>query len=397
VTAFCLPDLGEGLEEATIVRWLVEVGDEVQVNDDLCVVETAKAEVTLPSPCGGRIVARNGEGGQTVPVGWLLVEISAPQGGAEPMLVGYGPGHTAARPPPRQSGLRRPVGVDRRDRGAEVDDVLAAPAARVAARDLGIDIRDLGPGTGPNGAITTDDVEKAGLPGVSEVVPVSGTRARTAERTARAHATIPSASASVWVDCTAMRRGPDPTPRRGEHGDARRHGPLAGVASAVVKALLRFPILNSRYVEDRDEIHVQARIDLAVAVAADRGLLVPVVKDAGRLGPSELAVALDRLVAAARAGQLAPADVAGGTFTITNYGALGLDDGVPIIGYPQAAILGIGAIAARPVVVDGSLAVRHTAKLTCVFDHRVCDGADVAAFLNAVRSDIEAPGPGEPA
>jgi len=393
---FRLPDLGEGLEDATIVEWLVSRGDHVHLNEALCVVETAKTEVTLPSPCSGRIVELNGEPGETVPVGWLLVRIDEGAETDEPLLIGYGPKH--ATPASAQRPRRRATTPSLARRGG--DDVIAVPAARALAEELGIDLGSLGPGSGPGGAITAADVAALADPSDpaspaspadpasppspanpgdpangSTVIAVTGVRARIAARTARSHATIPSASASVWVECDALRRD--------------RTTPLVAMASAVVEALVQHPILNATFVRERDEIHVHDRIGLAVAVATERGLLLPVVRDAARLSVAKLQTEIDRLVSAARRGTLQAADVCGGTFTITNFGALGLDEGVPIISYPQAGILGIGAISSRPVVVDGNLSVRETAKLTCVFDHRVCDGAEVAGFLTVIKDHVE--------
>jgi pyruvate dehydrogenase E2 component (dihydrolipoamide acetyltransferase) len=191
---------------------------------------------------------------------------------------------------------------------------------------------------------------------------------------------IPDAHATVEVDGTHLLH-------------LREVSPFVMVLRLLVVALGRHPVLNSSWVDSDDgpQVHVHPRINLGVAVATTRGLVVVVLKDAQSKTTRELAAELDKLVGSARDGSIAPADLQGSTFTVSNFGSLGLDDGVPVINYPEAAILGVGALKERPVVVDGAVAVRPTMRLTCVFDHRVADGAQAAEFLCELRELIEAP------
>ncbi len=358
---FLVPDLGEGLEDATLTSWAVEKGDVVELNQTLCTLETAKAEVEIPSPYAGRIAERCGEVGDVLPVGSVLVRIETEAAGAaprNPVLVGYGADEA-------MDGSRRPS----RPR--------AAPAVRKLAKDLGVDLTPLQPGSGSNGIITRDDVTR-----------VSGVRARMAERMTLSRSQIPDAHASVEVDGTHLLRlcerfsalGVDVTP-------------FVLTLRLLTVALTRHSVLNSTWVDSGDgpQVHVHRTVNLGVAVATDRGLLVPVVSDAQNKTTRELASSVTELVRAARDGTIKPAQLQGSTFTVSNFGALGLDDGVPVINYPEAAILGMGSLKPRPVAVDGEVAVRPTMRLTCAFDHRVADGAQVAEFLCELRQLIEAP------
>lgn len=356
---FLVPDLGEGLEDATLTSWSVEVGDVVELNQTLCTLETAKAEVEIPSPYAGRIVERCGEPGDVLPVGSLLVRIATDSDEPQPrnpVLVGYGTDRAM------DASRRRP---------------RAAPAVRKLAKDLHVDLGSLQPGSGRNGIITREDVMQ-----------VSGVHARMAERMALSRSKIPDAHASVEVDGTALMR-------LCERFSAAGVGvtPFVLTLRLLTIALTRHPVLNSTWV-DGDEgakVHVHRTVNLGIAVATDRGLLVPVVADAQAKTTRELASRVGELVAAARDGSIKPAELQGSTFTVSNFGALGLDDGVPVINYPEAAILGMGSLKARAVVVDGEVVARPTMRLTCAFDHRVADGAQVAEFLCELRQLIEAP------
>ena len=358
---FLLPDLGEGLEDATLTSWSVEVGDIVELNQTLCTVETAKAEVEIPSPYAGRVVERCGEVGDVLPVGSVLVRIeteSAEPQPRNPVLVGYGADEA-------MDGSRRST----RPR--------AAPTVRKLAKDLDVDLASLQPGSGRNGVITREDVTR-----------VSGVRARMAERMALSRSQIPDAHASVEVDATLLLQfcerfssmGADVTP-------------FVLTLRLLAIALTRHQMLNSTWVDGDEgpQVHVHRTVNLGVAVATDRGLLVPVVADAQNTTTRELTDRVADLVRAARDGTIKPTDMQGSTFTVSNFGALGLDDGVPVINYPEAAILGMGSLKPRPVVVDGEVVVRPTMRLTCAFDHRVADGAQVAQFLCDLRRLIEAP------
>ncbi len=387
---FLVPDLGEGLEDATVSSWSVAVGDEVELNQTVCTLETAKAEVEIPSPYAGRVVELGGEVGDVLPVGSLLVRIDtgdAAEAGSEaakangavhdpvsprnPVLVGYG----------------ADAGADSSRRGGR-DRPRAKPAVRKLAAELLVDLATLQPG--PDGVITREAVlAAAGVhgeqrSGVShDVLPVRGVHAEMAKRMTLSRSQIPDAHATVEVDGTQLL----------ELRDMLGLTPFVVALRLVVLALTRHRMLNSTWIDGPDgpQVHTHHAVHLGIAVAAPRGLLVPVVHDAQSMTTRELADAVTGLITQARAGALRPTDLRGSTFTVSNFGALGLDEGIPVINHPEAAILGMGSLRPRAVVVDGGVVARSTMMLTCVFDHRVADGAQAAAFLGDVRGLIEAP------
>lgn len=384
IQTFAVPDLGEGLEELTVTRWDVAVGDEVELNQPLCTVETAKAEVEIPSPYAGRIVELGGAEGEVLAVGAPLVRIdtgpaadspdAAPAGRA-PVLVGYGADDTVDT-------SRRACASSPRPK--------AKPGARKLAAELGVDLGGVPPG--PRGVITTDGVLAAatGDRPADELRPVSPVQAAMAQRMAMSRSKIPDAHAAVQVDCANLLQLRD---RLADGVEGASITPFTLTLRLLILALARHPVLNATWVDAPEGPQVRAHraIHLGFGVAAPRGLLVPVVFDAHRKTTRELADCVTRLIAGARAGSLQPAELQGSTFTVSNFGALGIDDGVPVINYPEAAILGMGSLKPRPVAIHGAVVVRPQMTLTCAFDHRVADGAQVAEFLCALRDLIEQP------
>lgn len=376
VQSFLVPDLGEGLEEVTLVVWNIAVGDEVQLNQPLCSVETAKAEVEIPSPYAGRILELGGKVGDVLQVGAVLVRIET-AAEAVPVLTGYGTDD--AFDASRRAGGRP----------------KAKPPVRKLAAELLVDLNDVPPG--PDGVITRDAVLAAAQsvdarPGAThEVLPVAGVRARMAERMTLSRKEIPDAHASVQVDCTSLLRVRDLL--RSLMPEGEQLTPFVLTLRLLVIALAQHSVLNSTWVQadDGPQVHTHRQVRLGFAVATDRGLLVPVIADAQAKTTRQLAGSVARLTAGARAGTLKPAELQGSTFTVSNFGALGLDDGVPVINYPEAAILGMGSLKPRPAVVDGALAIRPQLTLTCAFDHRIADGDQVAQFLCRLRNLIESP------
>jgi 2-oxoisovalerate dehydrogenase E2 component (dihydrolipoyl transacylase) len=369
VLEFKVPDLGEGLEDATITSWQVAVGDEVALNQVLCTVETNKAEVEIPSPYAGRIVELGGAEGETLSVGAPLVRIASTDAAVrKPVLVGYGTDDAM------DGSRRRP---------------RAKPPVRKLAAELHVDMASVAPGSGPDGIVTRDDVLAAVDAPRQDDARVSGVRLEMARRMALSRREIPDAHASVQVDCSALLRLRD---RLGA-ASAEPITPFVLTLRLLTVALGHHPVLNSTWIDtvDGPRIHVHPTVHLGIGVAAPRGLLVPVVPDAPAKTTRELAAAVNRLVADARAGTLKPTELQGSTFTVSNFGALGLDEGVPVINHPEAAILGIGSLKPRAVVVDGAVVARPTMTLTCAFDHRVADGAQAAAFLGELRDLIESP------
>lgn len=377
VREFLVPDLGEGLEDATVTEWAVAVGDVVELNQVLCTVETNKAAVEIPSPYAGVVAELGGTQGQTLAVGAVLIRIATDS-------------DTDAAPPERPK--RNPVLV-----GYGTDDQMdttrrrAKPRVRKLAADMNVDLGAVVP-SGPNGIVTRDDVLAAAATATPKPAPmtnkVHGVQAEMARRMAVSRKEIPDAHASVQVDCTEL---------------LRVQALLAAVDAAVTPFAMTLRLLtialqhhrefNATWVSSPEGpgVHWHQCIHLGIGVATDRGLLVPVVRDAQHASTRDLAVAVRRLVSAAREGSLKPVDLQGSTFTVSNFGALGLDEGVPVINYPEAAILGMGSLKPRPVVVDGAVVARPTMTLTVAFDHRIADGAAVAAFLGELRALIEAP------
>jgi 2-oxoisovalerate dehydrogenase E2 component (dihydrolipoyl transacylase) len=399
VKEFLVPDLGEGLEDATITGWNVAVGDEVELNQTLCTVETNKAEVEIPSPYAGRIVELGGAEGETLTVGSVLVRIATSVAETADR-----PGNSATEPvapPPSASGtVRKPVLVgygadddmDTSRRGSVGERPRAKPPVRKLATELNVDLTRL-TGSGPDGLITREDVLAAAgrSAPTPEMVAVRGVQAEMAHRMTLSRRQIPDAHAGVQVDCSSLIRMRDRV--RDIADDESPITPFVLTLRLLTIALRHHPNLNSTWLDTTDgpQIHVHSAVHLGFGVAAPRGLLVPVVSDAHGMTTRELAAVVTRLIRDARAGTLKPSELQGSTFTVSNFGALGLDEGVPVINYPEAAILGMGSLKSRPVVVDGEVVARPTMSLTCAFDHRIVDGAAVAAFLRELRDLIEAP------
>jgi len=364
---FKLPDLGEGLTEGEVARWLVTEGQEVAEDDPLVEIQTDKTTVEIPSPAAGKVARILVEEGQVVPVGTVLVVI-----GEE--TTGETPGREPERP------KETPQGSD--PRHVPTGRVRATPLVRRKAQELGVSLDDVVP-TGPNGQVTEADVQAAAsghvrgqTPDMSEEgrrEPLRGVRRLIAEHMATAHREIPPVT---WVEECDF-----------EAVDLKLLIPT--VLRACALSLREYPELNARL--EGDEIVYVGRYDLGVAVQTPQGLVVPVVRGCDTRPVEELAADLDRLAAAAREGTLRPEELRGSTFTVTSAGKLGGLFQTPIVNHPEVAILGIGRIAPRPVVRDGEVVVRRTGAIALTFDHRVVDGARAAEFGLAVIARLEEP------
>jgi pyruvate dehydrogenase E2 component (dihydrolipoamide acetyltransferase) len=343
---FKLPDLGEGLTEGEIARWLVEEGQEVGEDDPLVEIQTDKTTVEIPSPAAGKVARILVAEGEVVPVGTVLVVI----------------GEDGAAPDEQPH--------------AEPARVRATPLVRRLAQELGVELESL-EGTGPQGRVTEEDVRGAAGP-AQEVEEgrrekLRGVRRLVAEHMARAHGEVPPVT---WVEECDF-----------GNLDLRRLVPVA--LKAVAESLREFPELNARL--DRDEIVYLDRYDIGVAVQTEQGLVVPVVRGCETKTVDELAEEVERLAEAARAGTLEPAELRDSTFTVTSAGKLGGLLTTPIVNHPEVAILSIGRIAERPVVRDGEVVARPVGYVSVTFDHRVIDGARAAEFGLAVIRRLEAP------
>jgi 2-oxoisovalerate dehydrogenase E2 component (dihydrolipoyl transacylase) len=429
---FLLPDLGEGLTEAEIVAWHVQVGDIVAIDQMVVEVETAKAAVEVPVPFAGRVTVLHAAAGEVLTVGLPLITVentddlaefpastsSSPartffepgvvtpdptsEDGSAPdrdesgsVLIGYGTSSSRRRRPrgraahePAAASVTPPAAV------APSSDRIAvvSPLVRRLARDAGLDLRGLS-GSGPRGLITRSDVEQAISKSQSEPtpdgivrIPIHGLRKTVADKLSRSRREIPEAT--VWVDVDAsglmdLRR------TLNSDSSAPKIGLLALLSRFTILGLHRYPELNAR-IED-DEILMGSDVNLGFAAQTDRGLMVPVIHAANEQSLEELSASFAQLTGQARDGKLGTADLTGGTFTINNYGVFGVDGSAAIINHPEVAILGIGRIIPKPWIVEGEVKARLITQLTLAFDHRVCDGGIAGGFLRFVADCVETP------
>ncbi|WP_169952670.1 dihydrolipoamide acetyltransferase family protein [Microbispora sp. H11081] len=457
---FRLPDVGEGLTEAEIVRWHVAPGDSVKINQTIVEIETAKAVVELPCPYEGTVSALMADEGQTVDVGAPIISVEDGEGGdaagsrqealagdlvpdvgngaraegsaqgsaqapakeqRQPVLVGYGVKTSATRRRPRKpaspapsapsvsavrvagvipsagttpgAGMTQGNGSGVRERVR----VLAKPPVRKLAKDLGVDLAAL-TGTGPQGSITRADVEAAvAAPAPSatreagvreERVPVRGVRKATAQAMVSSAFSAPHVTEWLQVDVTETMEAVRRLRTLPEFAEVKV-SPLLLVAKALITAVKRHPMANASWTGD--EIVVKHYVNLGIAAATDRGLIVPNIKDADAMSLPMLAKALGELTERARTGKCQPAELSGGTITITNVGVFGVDAGTPILNPGEVAILAVGQIRDMPWVVDGQLAVRKVTTLALSFDHRVVDGELGSYVLRDVGAMLEDP------
>jgi 2-oxoisovalerate dehydrogenase E2 component (dihydrolipoyl transacylase) len=414
---FRLPDLGEGLTEAALIRWLVAPGDTVRVDQPIAEVETAKSVVELPSPFAGTVAALHGTEGDTLAVGAPLLEVTDAAGavaadvekeayrqeeraGSGNVLIGYGTsghsGGTRRRKPVRATLAASAVSTSTTNRTGPV--AVRSPIVRRLARDEGLDLHSI-PATGADGAVTRGDVLRAlsvrqpatsgeliaGL-AVARREPLGMLRKAVGAKLSRSRAEIPEAT--VWVDVDATDLW---TLRAAMAVDGRSPSFTAILAKYVLLALAAYPALGGRLSDDGTELIEFAGVNLGVATDTPRGLMVPVVRNAHELTIAELDAELRRVAESARGGTATPEQLAGSTFTLNNYGSLGVDGSAAIINHPEVAILGVGRMLERPWVVGGEIVPRRIVQLSLVFDHRVCDGGYAAGFLRTIVDAIEHP------
>lgn len=425
---FNLPDVGEGLTEAEIVNWLVAPGDEVALNQVVCEIETAKSLVELPSPYEGVVAELLAATGETVPVGQAILRIrvagaseaidlqedpaahaaeaeearpgatgasdsiAAETGGA--VLVGYG---TVAPAKSRRAGRSSAKKTEPRHTG----DIVAKPPVRKLAKDLGVKLSEL-IGTGAGGEIVRDDVLRATardglfreasktlLPGEREqFIPVKGVRKVIAENMVASKFSAPHVSVFVDIDVTRTMEYVRRLKSSSEF-EGVKISPLLMFSKALIWAVRRHPEVNATWTDE--EIIVRNYVNLGIAAATPRGLVVPNIKDAQELSLIELAQAIQNLTDTARLGRTQPAEMQGGTITISNFGVFGIDYGTPILNPGEVGILAMGSIKQKPWVVEGQVMPRWVTTVGGSFDHRVVDGDVISRFVVDVASVLEEP------
>jgi pyruvate dehydrogenase E2 component (dihydrolipoamide acetyltransferase) len=425
---FKLPDIGEGVVEGEVVRWLVKEGDPLREDQPMVEIMTDKATVEIPAPRAGRVGKRMYAEGQLCPVGKVLITIETEGAAAAAAVPGMGAGAlktaatAAAETPARSASASASASSGRAANGSVKTQVLATPATRKLARDVGVDLRDVA-GTGPAGRITSDDVREHQAAGA---VPLAAPE--TGDRTLRGHAVVPlhppaaRDAADVRVPFRGVRKKIAENLVRSKHTAAhytyveevdctdlvvlrkranerlRERGVklsfLPFVITATVAALQRFPQLNATLDEAAGEIIQRRSYHIGLATATEAGLIVPVVRDADRRSLVDLAVEIDRLAEATRTGKATRDELVGSTFTITSPGALGGVLATPIINFPEVAILGVHKIAKRPAVsASGTeVIIRDLMNLSISVDHRVVDGLDAARFVAEIKAALETPG-----
>jgi 2-oxoisovalerate dehydrogenase E2 component (dihydrolipoyl transacylase) len=435
VRQFLLPDLGEGLEDAEVVSWRVAPGDTVALNQMLVEVNTAKALVEIPSPWAGVVDTLHAEEGEVVKVGSPLVSLrvdaeeGAPTPAPEPEPVEESapgapapveeeqaveelPSETDEEPTPEGKPKRRAIlvgyGVAEDEepfkvggpgeRGLRSGPVPASPPVRRLAKELGIDLAFV-TGTAPGGRVTREDVlataGRAGLTAQTEGgrdedvarIAVRGTRRLVAEHIALAAREIPMVTTFLTVDATNLQALREDIARH----EGERVSPLPIVVRALVETCRKYPELNASFDARASEILLHRRIHVGIATDTDRGLLVTVVREVDGLGIVDLSGEIARLSDAARAGKIGPHELTGSTITVSNVGSFGAEYGTPIINHPEAAILALGVIEPRALVVEGRVEAREAVTLSLTFDHRVLDGAEAGRALKDLGALLESP------
>ncbi|MFT4975133.1 MAG: pyruvate dehydrogenase E2 component (dihydrolipoamide acetyltransferase) [Myxococcota bacterium] len=415
---FELPEIGEGVVEGEIVKWLVQAGEPIAVDQPVCEIMTDKATVEISSPRGGRIVRLYGEEGDVIPVHTPLVDIdetgsattaaptAAPAPAAASAAAAAGPARTPAPAPVAAPVAAAPAPAVLAERvGGKT---LATPAVRSHARDLGVDI-DRVAGTGRSGRVTRADLDRAAVsepvsavapPAVPQPAPVVGRedeririiglRRKIAEKMAESYRLVPHFTYVDEVDATALvalRKALKPAAT--ERGVKLTYLPF--IMKALVSAFRAYPTVNANMDEERFELIVRGSVNIGIATDSPQGLYVPVVKNVEQKSILELAAEIADLTERTRKGRVQASELQGGSFTITSVGNIGGRFATPIINHPEVAILGVNQIHKRPVVVDDQVVVREMMYLSPSFDHRVIDGAVAARFTTHLKATLERP------
>ena len=410
---FRFPDIGEGIAEGVILKWFVHEGQEVKEGDSLFLVETDKVNAEIPAPASGTILATFGAVGDTINVGDVVVTID--DGSASPES---SPAHKQIEAVEEENaGV---VGaLETSSHVLEVSHegstktsaptgrkVLATPVARHLAKDLGVDI-NLVTGTGPAGRVMKEDIQtmataaltpvvavaaKNGVPHVlEERVPLTQLGKTVAKNMALSKQEIPHAAVMDEIDVTELVKFRQQVKAMAEkEGTKLTYMPF--IIKAVALVLQEFPLFNASFAPETQEIVLKKHYNIGIAVDTPDGLLVPVIKNANQLGLLHLAERVQMLAAKARERTLTLDEIQGGTFSLTNYGAVGVLSGLPVIKHPEAGILGIGAITKKPVVdADDAIVIRQILPVTLAFDHRFIDGGNAGRFMQRLRAYLQEP------
>jgi len=425
---FQFPDIGEGIHEGVITKWLVQEGDDIEEGESVAEVETDKVTTEIPSPRSGKVLELKANKGDTINVGDVFViigkedesgdieedvnpkeeeqiekeQVEEETAGVVGQVVASSdviPSSTEGSPQTKKTEERRKV--------------LATPVARQLAKDLGVDIKAV-KGSGPNGRVMKDDIRKASeeksKPEVKETgqrdrqpkklsisedlpverIPLTKIRKTIAEKMSESRFTIPHTTAMDEIDISRLHEF------RKKYKDVLKEEDvsltyLPFIIKATIAALKKYPEFNSSLDEENDELVLKKYFNIGVATDTDRGLMVPVIKDADKMNLVEIAKAIEDLSTRAKDNQIQLSQLKGGSFSVTNYGSIGGYFGIPIINYPESAILGIGRVVEKPIVKDGEIVAAHILPLSLSYDHRIIDGASGARFLNLLKELLADP------
>lgn len=426
---FKFPDVGEGIHEGVVTEWLVEVGQEIQEGTSVAEVETDKVTTEIPSPKSGKISKLIGKKGDTIHVGDVFVVIDTELGASDEA-------ESLKEKPTKKEEI--PIVEEEEEETAGVvgeviassqmiassnehsgtvkksetkDKVLATPVARAMAKDLGLDINSIG-GTGPNGRVMKEDIKNASDKGAStpkeaqkqsakpsslafneeleERIPLTKIRQTIAEKMAESRFTIPHTTAMDEIDVSKLydfrKKYKDVFDKDDIHLTF-----LPFIIKAVIFALKEFPEFNSSLDEEKKELVLKHYYNIGIATDTDRGLMVPVIKGADKMSISELAQSITDLSDRTKNNKIELSELRGGSFSITNYGSIGGMFGIPIINYPESAILGLGRILKKPIVKDDEIKIAYVLPLSLSYDHRTIDGASGARFLNLLKDLLSDP------
>ena len=420
---FQFPDIGEGIHEGVITKWMVQEGDNIEEGESVAEVETDKVTTEIPSPRSGKILQLKANKGDTINVGDVFIVIDA--GGGSEALDEGSKANEKEEVEEETAGVVGQVvsssdvipssteGSPQTKKTEERRKVLATPVARHLAKDLGVDINTVR-GSGPNGRVMKDDIYKASEeksePEVKETglrdrqpkklsisedlpverIPLTKIRKTIAEKMSESRFTIPHTTAMDEIDISRLHEF------RKKYKDSLKEEDvsltyLPFIIKAAIAALKKYPEFNSSLDEENDELVLKKYFNIGVATDTERGLMVPVIKDADNMNLVEIAKAIEDLSTRAKDNQIQLSQLKGGSFSVTNYGSIGGYFGIPIINYPESAILGIGRVVEKPIVKDGEIVVAHILPLSLSYDHRIIDGASGARFLNLLKELLSNP------